>query len=187
MGYYDSEENVERYIRMASGYDGKLLIDVLAKYLPEGSRILEVGMGAGKDLLMLNKHYQVSGSDSSAIFVKRFRRLHPNLDVKVLDAITIDTDERYDGIYSNKVLIHLSRADLLASFERQAQVLNTGGVAIHSFWYGDGEAEYHGLRFHYYREDSLKALTGPGYEFLESKRYTEIEIDDSIYIVLRRR
>ena len=187
MGYYDDEENVEHYIRMATGYDGKLLIDVLRKYLPEGSRILEVGMGAGKDLLMLNKLYQVSGSDSSTIFVKRFRRLHPNLDVKVLDAITIDTEERYDGIYSNKALIHLSRDELLASFERQAQVLNKDGIALHSFWHGDGEAEYQGLRFLYYREDTLMALKGPGYELLESKRYTEIETGDSIYMVLRRR
>lgn len=187
MGYYDDEENVEQYIRMATGYDGKLLIDELRKYLPDGSKLLEIGMGPGKDLLMLNKHYQASGSDSSAIFVDRFKRLHPNIDTRVLDAITMNTGERYDGIYSNKALIHLSRDELRDSFERQAEVLKPGGIALHSFWYGDGETEHQGLRFVYYREETLPALIGTGYEILECKRYTEIETDDSFYMALRKR
>lgn len=118
MGYYDDKENVEQYIRMAASYDGKLLVDAIGKYLPNGSRVLELGMGPGKDLLMLKQVYQVIGSDSSAIFVERFRKLHPNIRVALLDAVTIETDEQYHGIYSNKVLYHLTRDELIASFER---------------------------------------------------------------------
>ena len=187
MGYYDDEENVEQYNRMAAGYDGTLLIDVLRKYLPDGSKLLELGSGPGKDLLVLSERYQATGSDSSAIFVERLRNLNPSIMVVRLDANTMRTDERYAGIYSNKVLIHLSRDELPASFERQAQILNPGGIALHSFWYGDGEAEHQGLRFVYYREDSLRDLIGTAYEILECNRYTEIETDDSFYMVLRRR
>ena len=187
MAYYDDKDNVEHYIRIADGYDGKLLIAALGKYLPKGSTALELGMGPGKDLLLLGERYQVCGSDSSSLFVRRFKRLFPDIDAKVLDAITIDTDERYDGIYSNKVLHHLRRDELLASFERQAQVLKAGGIALHSFWYGDEEGETQGLRYVYYREDTLKALIGSEYDILDSKRYSEIETDDSFYIVLRRR
>ena len=61
--YYDSEENVEQYIQMASGYDGKLLIDALRAYLPRGAKALELGMGPGKDLLLLKDRYRVTGSD----------------------------------------------------------------------------------------------------------------------------
>ncbi len=187
MDYYDNEENVEQYIRMATGYDGEMLIDALRKYLPDGSKLLELGSGPGKDLLLLSEHYQATGSDSSAIFVERLRKLNPGIKVRQLDAIMMNTDERYDGIYSNKVLIHLSRDELPGSFERQARVLKTGGIALHSFWYGDGEVEHQGLRFVYYREDSLRALIGRGYEILECNRYTEIEPDDSMYMVLRKR
>ena len=187
MGYYDSEENVARYIRMADGCDGKRLIDALAIYLPEGSTALELGMGPGKDLLMLNERWQATGSDSSAVFVDRFRRLHPNVDVKILDAITLDTDERYDGIYSNKALYHLTRDELRASFKRQGQVLKTGGIALHSFWYGSEAYTHQDLHFAYYREDALKALIGPGYEILDTQRYAEMEPGDSFYAVLRKR
>lgn len=187
MGYYDDKENVEQYIRMAAKYDGKLLVDAIGRYLPNGSKLLELGMGPGKDLLMLNEHYQVIGSDSSTIFVERFKKLHPNIRVVLLDAVTMETEEQYHGIYSNKVLYHLTRDELLASFERQARVLTRGGIALHSFWHGDEESEHQGLRFAYYNEDSLKALIGPAYDILETRPYTEIESDDSFYIVLRKR
>jgi len=178
---------VAAYIRMAEGYDGKPLIEALARYLPPGSWVLELGMGPGKDLLMLNEHYQTVGSDASAIFVERFRKLHPKLQVRQLDAITIDAEERYDAIYSNKALPHLSRDELRASFKRQAQVLESNGLALHSFWYGDEIAEHQGLRFVYYREDTLRGLYEPDFDVLESRRYTEMEMDDSLYVVLRRR
>ena len=187
MRYYDDERNVEQYIRMATGYDGKLLIDVLRKYLPDGSKILELGMGPGKDLLLLNEHYEVIGSDASTIFVERFKKLHPTIKVKLLDAITLDTDERYQGIYSNKVLCHLRRDQLLLSFQRQARALESGGIALHSFWYGDEESYHQGLRFAYYHETALRTLVEPEYEILDTERYTEMETNDSLYIVLRKR
>lgn len=173
MGYYDNNENVEHYIRMSAEYDGRMLVDVLRKYLPDGSRVLELGMGPGKDTLMLKGHYQAVGSDSSMIFIERFRKLHPKIRVEQLDAVTM-TDKQYQGVYSNKALHHLTRDELFASFDRQARVLVGGGIALHSFWYGDEEGEYQGLRFAYYNEESLKALIGPAYDILEARQYTEI-------------
>ncbi len=187
MGYYDNKENVETYIRLAAGCDGKLLIAVLRRYLPGGSAVLELGMGPGDDLLMLNEHYQAVGSDASAVFVDRFRKLHPGLSVMRLDAVSIDSDRRYDAIYSNKVLSHLRPGELRASFKRQAQVLKPNGLALHSFWYGDAETEHQGLRFVYYREDVLKRQFELEFEVLESRRYAEMETDDSFYVLMRGR
>lgn len=187
MKYYDDEKNVDQYIRMTTGYDGKLLVDVLRKYLPDGSKILELGLGPGKDLLLLEEHYEVIGSDASPIFVERFKKRHPGKTVKLLDAVTLDTDERYQGIYSNKVLCHLRRDQLLVSFQRQAQALETRGIALHSFWFGAEETTCQGLRFVYYCENALRTLVEPEYEILAIERYTEMEADDSLYIVLRKR
>jgi SAM-dependent methyltransferase len=187
MNYYDNEKNVEQYMRVAAGYDGKLLVDALRKHLPDRAKLLELGIGPGKDLLLLNEHYEVTGSDASAIFVERFKKLHPRINVKLLDAITLDTNERFQGIYSNKVLCHLERDQLRNSFQQQARALESGGIALHSFWHGDEERDYQGLRFVYYREAALRTLVEPAYELLDAKRYTEIETDDSLYIVLRKR
>ena len=216
MAYYDDTINVEKYIRMAAEYDGKLLVEAIGNFLAYGSRVLELGMGPAKDTLMLSQHYQVIGSDSSTVFVERFRKLHPNVRVELLDAITLETEDQYQGIYSNKVLYHLTRDELLASFRRQAHVLTRGGIALHSFWHGDEEGEHQGLHSvyvnrvahatgrltilrergrpfrcrraaAYYSEDSMKALIGSEYNILDTRTYTEIESHDSFYIVLRKR
>ena len=187
MGYYEDKENVEAYIRMAAEYDGKLLVEALGQYLPPGAKVLELGMGPGKDLLLLRQVYQVVGSDSSAIFVERFKKLHPNTPALRLDAITIATDEQFQGIYSNKVLHHLTRAELRKSLRRQAQVLAQGGIALHSFWYGDEAGEHRGLHFTYYSEDSIRAQIASEFDILAARQYAEIEPGDSFYLVLRRR
>ncbi len=186
MGYYDDKKNVEQYIEMAEGYDGKFLISALTQHLPEDSHVLELGIGPGKDLLLLGEHYQVTGSDFSAIFVERFRKQYPDIDVMQLDAVTMDTDKTFDGIYSNKVLYHLSRDDLKTSFENQAKQLKSGGIALHSFWFGDEESEHQGLRFVYYTEETIKQVIGEEYEIVTTERYSEMDADDSFYIILRR-
>ena len=87
MGYFDDEKNVQSYIRMAEGYDGKELIELLKTYLLEGSTVLELGMGPGKDCDMLRRSYQVTGSDNSAVFLELYRKTHPEADLLLLDAV----------------------------------------------------------------------------------------------------
>ncbi len=81
MGFYDSEEGVEEYIRMAEGYDGGELIERLSLYLEERSSVLEIGMGPGVDLKLLNRHYRATGSDNSEVFIRRYLKENPEADV----------------------------------------------------------------------------------------------------------
>lgn len=187
MGYYDDQKNVDEYIDMADGYDGRELVSVLREHLESGATVLELGMGPGKDLDLLGAHYRVVGSDTSSIFLDRYRQQHPSADLLLLDAATLDTDRRFDAIYSNKVLHHLTRQELSDSFRRQAQVLKSNGILLHALWYGDKEEEMHGLRFVYYTADTLCQLIGDELELVQSRRYSELEEDDSLYVVLRKR
>lgn len=186
-GYYDDPKNVAQYIDMADGYDGQLLIDVLHQYLPDRTDVLELGMGPGKDLRLLSKHYTETGSDSSQVFLDRYKIANPGADLLLLDAAIMDTDRKFDGIYSNKVLYHLEREALNVSFQRQAEVLRAGGIALHSFWYGDSVETMHGLIFTYYNEETLRQAVGESLKIVEIARYTEMEQDDSLYIVLQRK
>lgn len=186
MGYFDNRKNVEEYIRMAKGYDGQELIAILKKHLPAGSTVLELGMGPGKDLDLLAETYTVTGSDSSNVFLELYRTEHPGADLLKLDAASIEAERLFDCIYSNKVLHHLSKTDLRRSFIRQQELLNSDGISMHSFWYGDKEEEFNGLRFVYYKEDELLNMIGHGYEVLARDRYKEIEDGDSFYILLRK-
>lgn len=187
MSYYNDKKNIEQYIDMAEGYDGKILIAALREYLPDESTVLELGMGPGKDLLLLGEHYTATGSDFSQLFLNRFRESHPDADLLQLNAVTMNTERKFDAIYSNKVLYHLTREQLVESLKQQATVMNLNGVALHSFWYGEDEDSMDGLHFEYYTEETLQACIGDEYEVLQITRYTEMEPDDSLYIVLKLR
>ena len=188
MGYYDSRDGVAEYIETAEGFDGRELIDVLKTYLKDGSTVLELGMGPGKDLEILGESFQVTGSDKSKVFLERYWEEKPGADLVHLDAVTMDTDRRFDGIYSNKVLQHLTREELEVSLHRQAQVLNSTGVLLHSLWYGDkGEEHDSGLLSVYYTEESFAQVVGTEYDLLRTERYAEMDENDSIYFVLRKK
>ena len=187
MAYFDNGKNVEDYIAMAEGYDGAELIAVLRRHLPAGSTVLELGMGPGIDLDMLSTTYQAVGSDASRVFVDRYRQSHPNSDVLLLDAVVMDTDRTFDGVYSNKVLHHLSQEELSLSLSRQKSVLSAGGLILHTFWRGDKVEVMQGLRFVYYTEKKLRAIVERDFEILAMERYKEMHAKDSLYVVARRR
>ena len=179
MGYFDNEKNIEEYIKMAEGYDGRELIEVLKKYLPKDSSILELGMGPGKDLEILNKDFHVTGSDNSQIFLDRYKKRDKTTDIVLLDAVEMDIDKKFDCIYSNKVLHHLDREELIESLVMQSKVLNSNGILFHTLWCGDKEEEFSGLRFVYYTEEIFRKIVGNEYEILDIKKYSEMEKDDS--------
>ena len=186
MEFFNNKENVEEYIRMSEGYDGQTLVDELKNHLPQGASLLELGMGPGKDLDLLKKQYTAAGSDMSRVFLDRYRSDHPQADLLELDAVTLNTQRKFDGIYSNKVLHHLSRDQLVASFLRQEQILNPGGIVLHSFWEGVKEEFYEGMRFLYYHPHEIRKMISDGFEWIKSEIYTEFKERDSFYIVLKK-
>lgn len=185
MGFFDTEKGVEQYIKMAEGYDGAKLIKILQKYLHKDSTVLELGTGPGKDLDILKKTYKITGSDNSQIFLDKYKEKHQDADLLLLDAVTIHTDRKFDCIYSNKVLHHLPKEDLVKSLQRQKEILNRNGIAFHSFWKGSRVEEIEGLLFTYYKTEDLKNMVKSDFDILDMATYTEIEKDDSFYTVLR--
>ena len=182
MGFYDTEDGINTYLDLAEGYDGRSLIRALAEFLPKGATVLEIGMGPGVDLDILAHDYRATGSDLSQLFLDRYRAMHSDADLLRLDAITLNTERRFDAIYSNKVLHHLSSDQL-----PQARVLNPGGLVLHSLWWGDKDDEWmEGLRFTYYTESVLSDIfASAGFELLSVQRYEEMEPSDSVYVIAR--
>ncbi|WP_371805413.1 trans-aconitate 2-methyltransferase [Candidatus Lokiarchaeum ossiferum] len=187
MGFFHEKENVEKYIKMAEGYDGKELIKELTNFLPTESSILEIGIGPGVDFLILEQYFQVTGSDNSQVFVDRFKKRHPSANVLNLDAVSLKTEIKYQGLYSNKVLHHLSRDQLKQSILRQADILQTNGIICHSFWQGDKEENMDGLLFIYYTMEQLQALFQEHFQILKMEQYQEMEPNDSIYLIAKKK
>jgi len=187
MSYFNNKKNVEQYIKITEGYDGSKLINILKLHLKEGSTLLELGMGPGKDLDILKDYFKVTGSDNSKAFLDYYKENNNNANVLLLDAVTLDTTNTYDCIYSNKVLQHLNIDEHKKSIESQYRILNKDGRIFHTFWYGEGEEEYDGLRFTYYKEEDIKRLYSNKFDIIEIKRYDEEEEGDSIYIVAKKK
>lgn len=187
MGFYDSPDNVEHYVKMADGYDGQALIEEMRRYLAPGSTVLEIGMGPGVDLDILGRWFDATGSDTSDVFLQRYRATHTGASVLKLDAVTLETDRRFDGIFSNKVLHHMNPTEQATSFRRQAGILNPGGYAFHSFWYGVEVQKFEGLLFHQHTEESIRRLVEECFQVIELRRYAEMDPDDSLFAILKRR
>lgn len=186
MEYWNNEKNVEEYIKMSEGYDGRELIEILKKYLSEGSSVLELGMGSGKDLDILNETFNTSGTDISSVFVDIYKKKHENADVFVLDAKTLQTERNYDCIYSNKTLQHLTKSEFKQSLKKQKELLNPNGILFHSLWQGDKEEFYGGLLFVYYTKENLSNIVNNDFDIIEITLYTEMEEDDSLYMILKK-
>lgn len=181
--YYKTKESVEEYIRLAKDVNGRQLIEKLKQVLAPKSTLLEIGSGPGTDWKILNKSFQVMGSDNSIEFLNHLRAENPNGKFLELDAITLQTDKKFDGIYSNKVLHHLNDHELVNSIKRQYEVLNTQGVICHSFWKGEGSEIFKGLFVKYHTEKSLKEVFEKHFRILSIESYAEFEQGDSLLLL----
>ena len=186
MGFYDSERNVDAYVQMAQGIDGRELVAVLERHLSSGSSVLEIGMGPARDLRWLGRRFRAAGSDNSRIFVDRARAADPSADVLALDALTLETGRRFDAVYSNKVLHQFTPGDLASSLRAQHRVLRPNGIALHGLWYGDRLQVDQGEYCQYYTVQTFADQVKESFEIVETGRYTEMEDDDSLYVAMRR-
>ncbi len=190
MNFFMKEENVDKYIKMVKDYDSSEIINKLRQYLKEGSSLLELGMGPGKDLEMLSKFYKVVGSDNSPVFIDKFNSKGTSIEVILLDAIEMNTEKKFDCIYSNKVLQHLTKKDFMKSLKNQIKNLNNNGIVFMTLWKGTHreEIEFNGeIRFTYYLEEDIREIVKDDYEIVKLESYTEEANEDSLLAVLRKK
>jgi len=187
MDYYDDIKNVKSYIDMAKECDASYLIEKLGLYATEGSSVLEIGMGPGNDLKLLKEKFVATGSDKYQKFVDEYKKFSKDDDVLVLDAVTLDTDRKFGAVYSNKVLMHLTRDEFKKSMDRQSEILNDDGIILHTFWRGEGEETFSGMLNVYYIEEELQKLFSEKFEVLLLESYAEFEEDDSIIVVAKKK
>ena len=185
--YYKTKESVEEYIKLAKGADGRQLIEKLNNYLPSNSLLLEIGSGPGADFQILKKDYRVVGSDYSTEFLNRLISSNIKDDFLNLDAVTLSTDKKFDGIYSNKVLQHLTDKELRKSILRQVDLLNSNGIVCHSFWKGEGDEIFKGLLVNYQTDKSLRILFENYFEILLLEEYNEFEDEDSLLLIGKKK
>lgn len=88
-------------------------IRFLDKFLPlkngKGKKVLEIGCGIGAFAKILTeRNFKVDATDISPFIVKRAKKIHPDINFKILD-IEQDTkmNKKYDYIFAFEVMEHL--------------------------------------------------------------------------------
>jgi len=185
--YYKTDESVAEYINLAKDVNGAELIYKFKVFLPTGASVLEIGTGPGSDWEILHKDYQVTGSDFSTQFLERLIKKYPLGEFIELDATTLHTDQKFDGVYSNKVMHHLKDDEIQTSINRQYEILNADGLICHSFWKGEGSEIFKGMFVNYHTNDALKSLFESQFETLLMEDYNEFEDNDSILLIAKKK
>ena len=184
--YYNSQESVADYLKAAAEVDSRQLIEKLEAFLPAGSSLLELGSGPGTDWRILNETYSVIGSDYSEEFLNHLKPENPDGEFLQLDAITLEIEQQFDGIYANKVLHHLTDEELEKSIAAQLNTLNQSGIVCLSFWKGEGTETFKGMFVNYHTATELRKLFEPHFEILLLEEYQEFEEGDSLLLIARR-
>lgn len=120
-------------------------------------------------------------------FLERLKSKNPNSTFLHLDAVTLETEMTFDGIYSNKVLHHLSDSELSNSIKRQSEILHPKGVICHSFWKGKGSETIKGMIVNYHEAEDLKTVFSGFFDVISMNTYEEFEPADSFLLIARKR
>ena len=101
-------------------------LDLIAPYLAPGSRLLDIGAGAGEFVAAAAAHgYSASGVEPSVSFAA-FARKHFKADVREGEWQALDPAERFDLVSMHHVLEHLAQPR--AAFLHVRSLLRDGGL-----------------------------------------------------------
>ncbi len=179
-----NKDLVDKYIEMVSDWDNpNFIFDKIDKLLHNNAKILELGSGTGKDYQKLSEKYEVVGSDYSESFLEVLGEnfLH-------IDARNFKLNIKFDMVYSNKVLHHLSIDELASSLQSQYNVLKEDGYVVMTLWYGNSTKEHDGLVSYYYNESHLDQVKGD-FNLVEVVKYKEMDFsegDDSFLVIMQK-
>ena len=104
-----------------------------------------------------------------------------------LDAVELNVDSKFDGIYSNKVLHHLNDGELKVSIKRQASILKDSGIICQSFWKGKGSEVFKDLFVNYHSKEALMSYFKEDFDILLIESYGNFESDDSLLLIGKKK
>jgi cyclopropane fatty-acyl-phospholipid synthase-like methyltransferase len=174
------------YLIIMKFFKNSYVVDNFKSRIDTSKKVLEIGSGAGNDFSLLKVGYDIVGSDYSDTFLKELRKKFKSDKFLKLNALTMELEEKYDVIFSNKVLQHLSKKQLIESFKKQYESLNDGGLLFHAMWRGNSdEGENKSIPFVRYQQSDIDKMKGK-FKIKEFVVYKEMKEDDSFIVILEK-
>ena len=111
----------------------------------KGSRLLDIGCGAGKTVAFLTENYAASGIDRSESLIAKGKSIAPALDIQVGSAYALPyAKNSFDGIFTECVLSLLQ--DKAAAFAEMQRVLKPRGkLAVSDLYIRESTKPFTGI------------------------------------------
>jgi len=182
-----SEDYQEVYFDMpllTEAFDGWLA------QIPAGGHILDAGCGHGDPVIthLLEKGFQVTGSDFSPAMLKRASAAFPQASFLHQATPAISEQAAFDGICSFNSMLYLDPIDLLNSIQRLHRALKPGGLLfLYAFDNGpDWRGEPFGYRlkqwmwsWHYGMNEAAQLIEEHGYFEVLDCRKVQVDEDEA--------
>ncbi len=179
---FNSIEKAKSYIDMLEGYDNSFVITNFKAHIDRNCKVLELGMGPALDYDSLKDEYDITVSDTSDAFISLFNKKYDAIALNIC-VKDIEIDEKFDCIFTNKVLQVLNDDEMKESFINQYNALNDNGMIFHCIWIGEG---YDDCPSNYTSIDKLEKILMGLFTIDKIIAYSEIKQDDSIILVAKK-
>lgn len=183
------KKTIETYNEIAHHYKKKTKnlelsdeIGKFKKFLPKNAKVLDAGCGWGRDSKILSKSFKVLGIDLSEKMLDLARAYASNAKFEIGDICkTFLPSESFHGIWSNDILIHLDRKEVLAALKEFRRLLKKNGILYISVKEGEGEGfkeeEMSNFLPRFYtwfkEEEIIKYCKKAGFRIIESQVFYE--------------
>jgi SAM-dependent methyltransferase len=179
--------NPEKYIDQTMNMVPYDWIDKMENLLPPSGLVLDAGCAYGRDANeFFERGFEVIGVDLSDELLKKGHETFPKVTLKKMDIRKLDFPKnKFDGIWCNAVLFHLTDPDIEKTLKEFHRVLKKDGILYASFQEGEDTEErittfgIDAPRFFNLKpkDDIEEILTGAGFAIVESVRADDMRPD----------
>ncbi len=151
-------DHMEEFVSHTGNVDMTPQYRAFMELLPAGSRIMDLGCGAGgASVYFTRAGYSVLAVDGCRELCE-YTRQRAGCETRHMFFEELDDEDAFDGVWACASLLHVPKAGLPGILRRIHRALKKDGVFYASFKYGETEREKNGRRFSDFTEDSLRAL-----------------------------
>ena len=140
--YYN--ENITKLVDKYDSADMSQLHQLLLKYIPDNSTILDIGFGSGRDLDFLQScGYDIWGIDPSVKFVENIKKRFPNIQKQFIetgipfDKSSIGLNREFDVVVSIAMWMHLEHTQYADALESIVSVTKDNSTIVISYSEGN--------------------------------------------------
>lgn len=156
--YYN--ENAALYFETTVDADMSEEIAGFSKYLEEGSSVLDLGCGSGRDALAFyERGFHTTALDASEEMCK-LAEIYTDLEVLCMKFEELDFVRVFDGIWACASLIHVPKKEIRKILQKVTTALKQDGILFMSFRHGDFEGYENKRYFSDYKKTELVSLIG---------------------------